>query len=60
MTTVTLEDGVPVDYAVFADGWLRKDEVSGRPVDLLLMRDGSMLVSDDLGGKLFRISYEGD
>jgi glucose/arabinose dehydrogenase len=57
---VTLEEGAPVVYDVFADGWLRKDEVSGRPVDLLVMPDGSMLVSDDLGGKLFRISYEGD
>jgi glucose/arabinose dehydrogenase len=57
---VALEEGAAVDYDVFADGWLRKDEVSGRPVDLLVMPDGSMLVSDDLGGKLFRISYEGD
>jgi glucose/arabinose dehydrogenase len=57
---VTLDDGVPVDYSVFADGWLRKDEVSGRPVDLLVMPDGSMLVSDDQGGKLFRITYQGD
>jgi glucose/arabinose dehydrogenase len=57
---VTLEAGMPVDYAVFADGWLRKDEVSGRPVDLLVMPDGSMLLSDDQGGKLFRIAYEGD
>jgi glucose/arabinose dehydrogenase len=60
VTMVTLEEGAAVDYDVFADGWLRKDEVSGRPVDLLVMPDGSMLVSDDLGGKLFRISYEGD
>ena len=57
---VTLEEGVPIDYEVFADGWLRKDEVSGRPVDLLVMPDGSMLLSDDHGGKLFRITYEGD
>jgi glucose/arabinose dehydrogenase len=55
---VTLEDGIPAGYSVFADGWLKQDEVSGRPVDLLVMPDGSMLVSDDYGGRLFRISYE--
>ena len=57
---VELENGMPASYEPFAEGWLRKDEVSGRPVDLLVMPDGSLLVSDDQGGKLFRISYEGD
>jgi len=60
VTMVEFEDGVPVSYDVFADGWLKKEEASGRPVDLLVMPDGSMLVSDDKGGKLFRISYESD
>jgi glucose/arabinose dehydrogenase len=57
---VELEDGVPVSYDVFADGWLKKEKVSGRPVDLLVMPDGSMLVSDDQGGKIYRILYEDD
>jgi len=60
VTMVELEDGMPVSYDVFADGWLRKDEISGRPVDLLVLADGSMLVSDDYGGKIYRISYEDD
>ena len=57
---VEFENGMPASYDVFAEGWLKKKEVSGRPVDLLVMPDGSMVVSDDQGGRLFRISYEGD
>lgn len=57
---VELEDGAPVSYEVFAQGWLRKERVSGRPVDLLVLPDGSMLVSDDHAGKLYRIYYEED
>ena len=56
---VEMENGIPASYEVFAKGWLRREKVSGRPVDVLVMPDGSLLVSDDHGGKLFRISYEG-
>jgi glucose/arabinose dehydrogenase len=43
---------------VFASGWLRADQsVWGRPVDVLVMRDGALLVSDDLAGVIYRISY---
>ena len=55
---VRLEDGQPVSYEPFAEGWLQGESVSGRPVDLLVLDDGSMLVSDDLSGKLYRITYE--
>jgi glucose/arabinose dehydrogenase len=58
VTMVEFEDGVPASYDVFAEGWLKKDEVAGRPVDLLVLEDGSMLVSDDYGGKIYRIRYE--
>jgi len=56
---VELEDGDPVSYDTFAKGWLKGDKVSGRPVDLLVLPDGSMLVSDDHDGKIYRIYYEG-
>ncbi len=48
-------------YEVFASGWLNEDEQKawGRPVDVLVMPDGSMLVSDDLAGVIYRISYKG-
>ncbi len=48
---------MPSAYEVFADGWLQDEEVSGRPVDLLQLADGSLLVSDDQSGLIYRISY---
>ena len=54
---VRMGDNGPFAYEVFADGWLNGDEVSGRPVDLLFLDDGSMLVSDDKSGNIYRISY---
>jgi glucose/arabinose dehydrogenase len=48
-------------YETFASGWL--DEATqkswGRPVDVLVLKDGSMLVSDDQAGVVYRIYYEG-
>jgi glucose/arabinose dehydrogenase len=42
----------------FAEGWIdENDEYLGRPVDVAQLRDGSILVSDDLAGALYRISY---
>lgn len=47
-------------YEIFAEGWLEESgKVWGRPVDLLVMPDGSMLVSDDASGLIYRISYQG-
>jgi glucose/arabinose dehydrogenase len=43
----------------FAEGWLDENgEYLGRPVDVAQLRDGSILVSDDLAGAIYRISYE--
>ncbi|MDJ0906944.1 MAG: PQQ-dependent sugar dehydrogenase [Woeseiaceae bacterium] len=55
---VEMEDGVPVSYEPFARGWHKGDRVGGRPVDIAFLSDGSMLVSDDHGGRIFRIYYE--
>jgi glucose/arabinose dehydrogenase len=46
-------------YETFASGWLNDEtqEVSGRPVDVLQLPDGSLLVSDDHAGKIYRIAY---
>ena len=57
ITLVRMERGQPAGYETFADGWLQGDEASGRPVDLLFLEDGSMLVSDDKSGHIYRISY---
>ncbi|MEL6988122.1 MAG: sorbosone dehydrogenase family protein [Bacteroidota bacterium] len=46
-------------YETFAEGWLQNGKSWGRPVDIELMPDGSMLVSDDFGDAVYRIWYEG-
>jgi glucose/arabinose dehydrogenase len=56
---VRMKDGRAVGKEPFAYGWLAGDEVSGRPVDVLQLADGSLLVSDDLGGRIYRITYRG-
>jgi glucose/arabinose dehydrogenase len=47
------------DNEVFAEGWLQGETAWGRPADVLIMPDGSLLVSDDLAGAVYRISYTG-
>ena len=43
---------------VFASGWLQNvRDVSGRPVDVQFLKDGSLLVSDDYAGAIYKISY---
>lgn len=61
VSLVKIENGKSVGYETFAEGWLNHDtqEAWGRPVDILVMPDGSMLVSDDRGGMIFRIAYSG-
>jgi glucose/arabinose dehydrogenase len=44
-------------YEIFADGWLQGEKAWGRPVDVIEMKDGSLLVSDDRAGVIYRISY---
>lgn len=56
---VDIEDGRVQGQSVFAEGWLQGESVSGRPVDLLTLPDGSLLVSDDSADRLYRISYAG-
>jgi glucose/arabinose dehydrogenase len=46
-----------VRYEPFATGWLQGESVWGRPADVLVMPDGSLLVSDDYAGAIYRISY---
>ncbi|WP_143961554.1 PQQ-dependent sugar dehydrogenase [Litoribacter populi] len=48
------------EHQVFAEGWLddESQEVWGRPVDVLQLEDGSLLVSDDMANCIYRISYQ--
>lgn len=54
------ENGQPMGKEVFADGFLEEDGSAwGRPVDIKELPDGSLLVSDDFAGAIYRISYQG-
>ena len=62
VTLVRLKNGHADSYETFAEGWLKKGffgvgDVWGRPVDVLVMPDGALLVSDDLAGAIYRIQY---
>jgi glucose/arabinose dehydrogenase len=59
VTFVRFEDGRATDYEIFAEGWLGGRVAWGRPVDVLVMPDGALLVSDDRAGAVYRISYRG-
>lgn len=55
---VVLEGDKVINSEVFASGWLQGEESWGRPVALLTMPDGSLLVSDDAADAIYRISYK--
>jgi glucose/arabinose dehydrogenase len=56
---VTLDGDRVTAYEPFLTGWLKANgDVTGRPVDLQLLPDGSLLVSDDQIGAIYRISYQ--
>lgn len=57
LTLVRLKGKEADSYEVFARGWLDEGKAWGRPVDLEVMADGSLLVSDDRAGAVYRISY---
>ena len=59
VTLVRVENNRAVGYEPFAIGWLQGETAWGRPADVLVMPDGSLLVSDDLAGAIYRISYTG-
>ncbi len=48
-----------ISYEDFATGWLEGDHYWGRPVDMEILPDGSLLVSDDFAGVIYRIRYTG-
>lgn len=62
MFTSLKADGTADKTEVFADGWLDGDTglYRGRPVDVAMMKDGSMLISDDFAGALYRVTYVGE
>jgi glucose/arabinose dehydrogenase len=56
---VVVENGRVLKHEIFAEGWLQGESVWGRPVDLEVLPDGSLAVSDDYAGAIYRIAYRG-
>jgi glucose/arabinose dehydrogenase len=54
---ITLADSKVVSDTVFIDGFIQDGEVVSRPVDIAFLADGSMLVSDDHKGRVYRVTY---
>jgi len=52
-------DGRVQSYQPFAEGWLQGESAWGRPADVQVAPDGSVLVSDDAAGAVYRIRYRG-
>lgn len=57
VSVVKLDGDRPTSYAPFASGWLQGESAWGRPADVLVLPDGSLLVSDDHAGAIYRIRY---
>lgn len=54
VSVVRFEEDEPI-YAPFVDVWLEGERASGRPADVLAARDGALLISDDQGGRIYRV-----
>ncbi|MEM7372919.1 MAG: sorbosone dehydrogenase family protein [Bacteroidota bacterium] len=59
LSLVRLEGNKAVSFEAFAEGWLQDGKAWGRPVALLQLPDGSLLVSDDMANVIYRITYTG-
>ncbi len=53
----SIEGNAVTSYEPFIDGWLENGKTWGRPVDLLFLKDGSMLISDDHANAVYRVTY---
>ena len=60
ISVVKLKNDKVVSYETFAEGWLQGEKAWGRPVDVEILPDGSMLVSDDFANVIYRVTYQGD
>jgi len=55
---VQVANGRPVSIDDFVTGWQRPDGSRwGRPVSIVMTTEGALLVSDDMGGKIWRVTY---
>ena len=59
VVSVKMDGNKSISSEPFAEGFLQGQKPLGRPVDVLVMPDGSLLVSDDFADCIYRISYDG-
>jgi len=59
ITEVRIHNGTAISYQPFIEGWLKDGKVYGRPVDIEIIPDGSMLISDDMNGVIYQVRYTG-
>ncbi|MBW8371920.1 MAG: sorbosone dehydrogenase family protein [Thiobacillus sp.] len=60
VSVVRLQGNRAVSYEPFVSGWLQDGSAWGRPADVLVMPDGSLLVSDDHAGAIYRVVFRGN
>ncbi|QYJ80490.1 PQQ-dependent sugar dehydrogenase [Shewanella acanthi] len=56
VAVATIEEGKIVKYTPFLTGFMQNEETLGRPVAFAELRDGSLLVSDDYAGSIYRVT----
>ncbi|MGN6227299.1 MAG: PQQ-dependent sugar dehydrogenase [Dyella sp.] len=55
--TVRLKGSEVVSYEPLVTGFMRDEKAWGRPADVQMLPDGSLLISDDLAGAVYRVTY---
>jgi glucose/arabinose dehydrogenase len=59
VSVMTTNPDGEVSYEPFVTGWLQGEDAWGRPNDVLVAPDGSLLISDDKAGVIYRVRYQG-
>jgi len=59
VSRVRFKNGQPVAIEDLVRGWNANGDTWGRPAGLLVLSDGSVLISDDFGGRIYRLRYVG-
>jgi len=59
VSLVRLDGAKAISYTPFITGWLQGEKQWGRPADVLVLPDGSLLLSDDMTGAIYRVRYTG-
>ena len=60
ITVAREEPDGQLSYQTMIDGWLQGEAAWGRPADLLELPDGSLLIADDTGNVIYRLTYQQD